>query len=174
MPATTVILLAMHGAPPNDFPPHKMAEMLGLHARLEHAERPQRDALEARYTPLEEQMRAWPRTPANDPFHAASQELAAHLAAAAGLPVLVGYNEFCAPSLDDALDQAAAGAERVVVVTPMLTRGGAHAAADIPAAIQRAQARHPEVDFRYAWPFAPAAVARFLVARVEPWLASEL
>lgn len=35
----TQLVLAMHGAPPNDFPPHKMADMLSLHARLEHAGR---------------------------------------------------------------------------------------------------------------------------------------
>jgi sirohydrochlorin cobaltochelatase len=83
------------------------------------------------------------------------------------LPVLVGFNEFCAPSLDDALEQAIAqGAEKVVVVTPMMTRGGEHAQRDIPAAIQRVQERHPRVPIVYAWPFASVDVASFLAARI--------
>ena len=165
---TTVIVLAMHGAPPNDFPSQDMMEMLGLHGRLEHAAEHERVALQKRYAPLEARMRAWPRTAQNDPFCTASQELAAHLARAAGRPVLVGFNEFCAPSLDEVFDQAVAGgAERVVVVTPMMTRGGEHAEADIPAALDRARARHPAVQFVYAWPFVPADVARFLADQVE-------
>ena len=84
MPTMTKVVLAMHGAPPNDFPPQEMAEMLGRHARLEHAAGPGREALEARYAPRGAKMCAGPHTAQNDPFHAASQELAAQLAAAAG------------------------------------------------------------------------------------------
>jgi sirohydrochlorin cobaltochelatase len=59
--------------------------------------------------------------------------LAAQLAQARGLEVLVGFNEFCAPSLDEAFAQAVAqGAQRVVVITPMMTRGGEHAEALCP------------------------------------------
>ena len=39
-------------------------------------------ALAQRYRDLEARMRAWPRTRANDPFHAASTDLAARLARA--------------------------------------------------------------------------------------------
>jgi len=166
----TLLVLAMHGSIPSDFPAHKMTELIGLQARLEHAERPQRPILEARYEPLEEEMRTWPRTPENDPFHAASQTLAAHLSVVAGLEVVVGFNEFCAPSLDEALDQAAVNADRVVVVTPMMTRGGQHAELDIPAAIERVQVQHADVHFVYAWPFDFEDVAGFLAAQVERFL----
>jgi sirohydrochlorin cobaltochelatase len=163
----TVIVLAMHGAPPNDFPPHEMAELFGLHARLEHAIGAEHAALEHRHAELDAKMRAWPRTLQNDPFYAASQELAAHLAQAAGCEVVLGFNEFCAPTLDDALDEAVArGAEKVVVVTPMMTRGGEHATVDIPAAIQSAQERHPGILMFYAWPFEVSDVARFLAEQI--------
>ena len=129
----TVVVLAMHGAPPNDFPKRELAEWFGLHGRMEHAGDTERAALEQRHAELEARMRTWPRTAENDPFHASSLELAEHLSQAAGLPVMVGFNEFCAPSLDDALEQAIAeGAERVVVATPMLTRGGEHAQRGFP------------------------------------------
>jgi len=161
-----VILLAMHGAPPRDFPEREMAELMGLHARLEHASGPERAALERRYNELDAKMRAWPRTPDNDPFHAGTQELAGHLRQVTGLEVIAGFNEFCAPSLDEALDQAAQDAESVVVVTPMMTRGGEHSEVDIPAAIERARERHPRLAIRYAWPFETGAVAQFLAAHI--------
>jgi len=162
----TVIVLAMHGAPPSDFPPHEMAELMGLHARLEHTSGPQREALERRHAELDARMRSWPRTAQNDPFWAGSQELADHLQRMTGQEVILGFNEFCAPGLDEALDQAAARAGSVTVVTPMMTRGGEHSEVDIPAAIERARQRHPRLAIRYAWPFDPGAVAQFLAAQI--------
>ena len=161
-----VIILAMHGAPPRDYPEREMAEFMGLHARLEHASGPERAGLERRYAELDARMRTWPRTPHNDPFHAGTRELAEHLSRVTGLEVIAGFNEFCAPSLDEALDQAAGRADSVVVVTPMMTRGGEHSEADIPAAIERAQERHPRLEIRYAWPFETGAVAQFLAAHI--------
>lgn len=165
----TMIVLAMHGAPPNDFPRQETAELFGLHFRLKYAaEGPERAALERRHAELDAKMRAWPRSSQNDPFYAASQELATHLSEVTGHQVVVGFSEFCAPGLDDALDEAVAwGAERIVVTTPMLTPGGEHAQTDIPAAIRRAQKRHPGVLVHYAWPFDVAEVARFLATRVS-------
>lgn len=162
--ADTVIVLAMHGMPPRDFPPREAAEFFSLHARP-----PQEvdAALIRRMAALDAKMRSWPRTPDNDPFHAGSYELAAQLGRAAGLPVIVGFNEFCAPSMDDAFGQAvASGATRVIVMTPMMTRGGEHSEVDIPQAVQRAQERHRGVSFHYVWPFDPAAVADFLAAQL--------
>jgi hypothetical protein len=40
----TVIVLAMHGAPPNDFPKPELMELFGLHTHLEHSNGPQRAA----------------------------------------------------------------------------------------------------------------------------------
>jgi sirohydrochlorin cobaltochelatase len=159
----TIIVLAMHGAPPNDFPRREMGEFFGLHARLAGAVGEERETLQRRHDELEARMRAWPRTRENDPFHTASYEIAGLLSQEAGLPVIVGFNEFCAPSLDEALDEAARQAvERVVVTTLMMTRGGSHAERDIPQTVDRSRARHPEIEFEYAWPFDQAKVARFL------------
>jgi sirohydrochlorin cobaltochelatase len=87
-----------------------------------------------------------------------------------GRKVILGFNEFCAPSLDEALDQAAGqGAAKIVVVTPMLTRGGEHAERDIPEAIERAKSRHPGEKFIYAWPFKAKKVAEFLNSQGSSW-----
>lgn len=167
---SVVIVLAMHGAPPRDFPRPELQEFMGLHGRLEHADGSAQEALQRRHDELEAKMRAWPRTPENDPFHAASMKLAEHLQTAIGFPVLVGFNEFCAPALGEALDAAASLAPHVVVVTPMMTRGGAHAEADIPREIAAARARHPEVRFTYAWPFPVQDIAGFLAGQILRYL----
>jgi sirohydrochlorin cobaltochelatase len=112
-------------------------------------------------------MRRWPRTANNDPYHAGSHAMADELRRATGLEVVVAFNEFCAPSVDEALDQAAGGgAEGVIVVTPMMTSGGEHSELDIPRAIERARGRHRDVRFTYAWPFASRDVAGFLAAHI--------
>ena len=158
---TSAIILAMHGAPPGDFPHSETAEMFGLHARLHGAQGPEREALGRRHDEIEERMREWPRTADNDPFWAASQELAEHMERESGLRVVAGFNEFCNPSIDDAIGLVVSGgANDVLVMTPMMTRGGEHSEVDIPDAIARAQKAHPGVDIRFAWPFDPEDVAR--------------
>lgn len=167
----TMIILAMHGAPPKDFPARELGEYFGLHARVETAPRSLDEAARARYAELDAKMRSWPRTPANDPFHASSLALAERLAEASGLETVTGFNEFCDPSLADAVRAAVAnGADRVVVVTPMMTGGGEHAELEIPAEIERLQAEFPGVTMRYAWPFDPGEVANFLAAQASRFL----
>jgi len=168
----TVIVLAMHGSPPSDFPQDELTELFGLHMRLEHrkANAEQRSRLELRYAELDKKVRDWPRTPQNDPFFAASMELADYLSRTSGNRVYAGFNEFCSPTLENAFDTAAAsGAEQVIVVTPMMTRGGEHSESDIPAAIDRARQKHPIVKFIYAWPFETAEIAGFLAGHIEKW-----
>ena len=162
-----VIVLAMHGVPPSDFPRPAMAELFGLHARLDHTAGPERAALEHCHAELDARVRAWPRTAENDPFYAGSQDLATHLRRATRHEVIVGFNEFCAPDLNGALNQAIArGADTVVVITPMMTPGGEHSEVDIPGAIRRAQEQHPAIPILYAWPFEASEVAQFLAAQI--------
>jgi len=166
---TRAIVVATHGSPPKDFPRRELGEFFGLHGRLEFGglDAKARAPLERRFNELDAMMRAWPRTAANDPFFTASQEMAADLGNLTGLATDVGFNEFCAPSVGEALDRAVSGgAEEVFVVTPMLTRGGEHAEMDIPAAIARAAERHPEVQFTFVWPFESRDVAAFLAQRL--------
>jgi sirohydrochlorin cobaltochelatase len=162
------IVLAMHGAPPRDFPADELNEFFGLHARAEVAAGRLPQTVAERYRTLEERIRRWPRSEANDPFWAGSMALAKALQHASGQPVEVGFNEFCAPDLREAFDAAvAAGARRVLVVTAMMTRGGDHAEGDIPSAIAAARQRHPGVAFDYAWPFPVEQVAEFLARQLD-------
>ena len=164
----TVIVLVMHGAPPRDFPRAELGEFFGLASRLKQTSGPERAAIEERYAELEAKMRAWPRTAENDPFHAASQEMADHLQKATGSRVIVAFGEFCAPRMDEAMDRAAAlSPSRIVAITPMMTRGGEHSEVEIPAQVQKAQGRHPNIQFLYVWPFELPDVATFLAAQIE-------
>jgi len=161
----------MHGAPPNDFPKGDLGEFFSLHNRLTQGCGQVSEAAQSRYNELEARVRMWPRTPQNDPYYAAAFDLAAHLRQATDLGVVVGFNEFCSPTLDEALDRAALeGSDKIVVVTPMMTRGGGHSEKDIPKALQRARERHPGVDFIYAWPFEVSDIARFLSAQIRIFL----
>lgn len=163
----TIIVLAMHGTLPRDLPRELAREFFALRGRLEQASATERAAVQQHYAELDGRLRHWPRTADNDPYHAASQAMAAQLSRATGRDVIAGFNEFCAPSVDDAMDQAAArGAQRVVVVTPMLTRGGEHAEKEIAALVEAARLRHPGVDWVYAWPYPVEAVAQFLADQV--------
>ncbi len=113
-------------------------------------------------------MRAWPRTVENDPFCAGSMDLAESLSQKLSYELILGFNEFCDPTMDEAFDQAVElGAEKVLVITPMMTPGGEHSEKDIPSAIARARQRHPEVEFRYAWPFDVGKTADFLASQIK-------
>jgi sirohydrochlorin cobaltochelatase len=165
----TSIVLVMHGVPPSDYPRRDIAEFMALHSRLEHGGFPphERAAAEARFAEMDARIRNWPRNAENDTFFVASHDLAEELAKATGCAVVLGFNEFCAPTVPAALDQAAEDAERVVVITPMLTPGGEHAEREIPEQVDEARGRHPGVEFVYAWPYQMADVAAFLTERIR-------
>ncbi len=170
----TIIVLAMHGSPPKDFPKNELIEYFGLHARLDLMSGPQREALETKFNELDFKLRSWVRTEENDPFFFASQNLAKSLQQETGNQVIVGFNEFCNPTLDDSLNDAISqGANKIIVVTPMMTPGGEHAEIEIPTAIKLAKDKNPEVEMYYAWPFEIAEVAKFLAIQIEKSVGNE-
>lgn len=169
-----IIVLAMHGMPPKDFPEKEKMEFLRLHSQ--HSKPGALTAEQiSRHDELDAKMRAWPRTPQNDSFHEASYRIADEMKKASQGEVLVAFNEFCSPTVAETLDKAAAlNQGEVVVVTPMLTRGGSHAELEIPEDIEKARQRNPKASFRYAWPFDSGFVARFLNEQVGSSMKSEV
>lgn len=168
-----ILVLAMHGSPPLDFPAGELSEFFGLHMSLESGAVPaeRRAAMEARHSALEEKVVRWPRDGMNDKFLTATIELAEALQRASGLEVIYGFNEFCAPTLAEALDGAAAsGARRAMVVTPMMTRGGGHSEHDIPESIELARGRHPGMEYIFAWPFPTDRVAVLLASQAASFV----
>lgn len=168
---STILILTMHGAPPKDFPRRELGEFFTLHMQMEN--NPQRldDSQRQRHAELNNRMRSWSRTAANDPFFASSEEMARRLEVETGLKTLVCFNEFCDPSLSDAVRTAVGkGAQRIVVITPMMTGGGDHSEIEIPAEIDQLRAEFPQVEMIYAWPFDPDAVTQLLAGQVRRFL----
>lgn len=166
----TILVLAMHGITPSDFPQNEKIELIRLDS-LVHSD-PDKVTIEqkTRFEVLDYKMRNWPRNKQNDPFQAASRELAAHLERESGNEVIVGFNEFCAPSVDQALDLAAEKKpERVIVLTPMMMPGGKHSEIEIPDSIKAAQKRHPSIQFGYLWPYQLEHLARFFAREIHAY-----
>lgn len=150
-PAHRVVVLVGHGAPPTDFPRDELARLKALEGRRRATGAPMTDEERA----LDARVRAWPRTDATDPYRAGFSLLHAALTRALEpVPVRVAYNEFCGPSLEDAVREAVAqGARRVDVVPSMVTPGGVHSEVEIPETLAALRRELPAVDLRYAWPF---------------------
>jgi sirohydrochlorin ferrochelatase len=167
----TVVVLAVHGMPPSDFPETDRAEFFRLRTALgarRSADAQERAQMEARLAELDRKMRGWPRNPQNDSFHEYSESLAKQLSEQTHLEVRTGYNEFCNPTLKDAIESAIAeGAGKVIIVTPMMTRGGSHAEREIPDEIKEIQAQHPGVQLVYGWPFDTASITSFLADQIR-------
>jgi len=142
----TIVVLAMHGLPPSDFPKNQFVEYTNLRTKFRHGDIPVDKAAAKRHADLEERIRYWPRTRLNDPFFTASQDIAEQLSVDTRCPVILGFAEFCAPALDEAFDEAVSkGAEQIVVVTPEMSHEGAYPDLDVNQAINRVKERHPAV-----------------------------
>ncbi len=160
------MLLVGHGAPPSDAPPGLARRVKGLESQRRAAGGGPPSAEEAA---LDAELRAWPRTPANDPYREGLLRLAERLRPLlGGAPLALAFNEFCAPTIAQAVAElAAAGAERIVVVPTMMTPGGVHSELEIPEELAALRERHPGLAIDYAWPFDLDAVARLLAERVD-------
>lgn len=154
------VVLVGHGGVPRDYPRDRLARLKALEGKRRARGAPP-DAEEAA---LEAELRDWPRTDATDPYRAGLQRLAARLQPRLGRAALrLAYNEFCAPTLEQAVAELVAGGARAIVVLPsMLTPGGVHSEQEIPETIAALRRMHPDLDLRYVWPFDLDAVAELL------------
>jgi sirohydrochlorin cobaltochelatase len=164
------VVLIGHGGSPSDIPRGVVAELKKL-----EGERQARKlaAMSPREAELDKQVREWPRTPETDPYKFGVEAIAEKLAPKLGGRRLVtAYNEFCAPSVEDAIERLVAeGFERIVLVSTMFTRGGIHAECEIPGIVLETRKKHPRVEVEYAWPFDADFIAAFLaeqLARAVP------
>lgn len=162
MPFLKFVILIGHGGVPADCP----AELAGEFKRLQSAAK---GMPSPRAAEIEARLRSWPRTEKNDPYKAGLEAVAATLADA--LPehrVLAAYNEFCSPTLEQAVEEAVKeNACQITVISTMYTRGGIHSEAEIPAELKELRRKHPKVDIRYVWPFDLKAVAGLLAREVR-------
>lgn len=144
------IVLVGHGGLPKDCP----REIIQQFKQMERDRKASGRPASARERELEQQIREWPRTPQNDPYKAGLESIAEKLRPLLpGIPLVLAYNEFCAPSVADAVAGLAEAGTRSITVAPtMLTPGGSHSEIEIPEILAGLRGRYPEVDLRYAWP----------------------
>lgn len=159
------MILVGHGAAPADCPRELVAELKALEGRRQ-AQGGFAAPMSPREAELDARIRSWPRTPANDPYQAGLEDIARQLRMFLGsAPVVAAFNEFCAPSVEEAAERLVkAGCSKVSVATVMLTRGGLHSELEIPAIVAKLKALHPKTEFAYAWPYDNVQVAE-LIAR---------
>lgn len=165
MKAKEAVLLIGHGSTATDTPRALVAEL----KRLEGERQARRDpVMGAREAELDKQVREWPRTPDNDAYKAGVEEIARALEPMLGGRKLVtAYNEFCAPSVEDALERLVReGYARVTLISTMYTRGGIHAECEIPGIVADARKKYPGVAIEYAWPYDAGFIASFLAEQL--------
>lgn len=165
------VVLVGHGAVAKDCPRELIVQLKALEARRRKTgmlPTAQELALEAR-------IRHWPRTPATDPYRVGLEALAEALRSLLpGVLLAVAYLEFCAPTLEEMVDDLiAAGATNVIVVPSMLTPGGVHSEVDIPAILGQLCSRYANVTLCYAWPFDVCLLSRLLAEHLSPFLAHD-
>lgn len=165
------VVLVGHGVPASDFPREKLGEFRRLTGQVMAAggEEKAPSELVARLQAVEREVRQWKRTPENDPYNATVQELAARIKQAGGYDLVeVAHNEACGLDVDEAIDAVIQkGATRVIVLTTMIIKGGAHAEHDIARKVERAKQAHPQVSISYVWPIETDQVVQFFVAQLN-------
>lgn len=159
------IVLVGHGGVPKDCPHDLVRRLKQLEAQRRATGRPA--SQEERE--LDRKIRRWPRTPETDPYKVGLESLAERLRPLLnGDRLAIAFNEFCAPTLEEAVeDLIRDGATDITVVSSMFTAGGSHAEVEIPDTVEKLKRAHPTVAIRYAWPFDTALVANMLAAHLK-------
>ncbi len=160
------VVLIGHGGTASDIPRPMIAEL----KRLEGERQARRETeMSPREAELDKKVREWPRTPETDPYKFGVEEIAKALEPKLGGRRLVSaYNEFCAPSVEDAIEGLVKeGFTKISLVSTMFTRGGIHAECEIPGIVLASRKKHPGVVIEYAWPFDAGFIADFLAAQLS-------
>ena len=159
------VVLVGHGGIAKDCP----AELVSKLKRLEAQRRAAGTIPSAEEQDLDATIRRWPRTAATDPYRAGLEAVGAALRPLLnGALFALAYNEFCAPSVAESIeDLISQGATHITVVTTMFTPGGAHSEVEIPETLARLRLKHPELELQYAWPFDVHVIAKTLSQQVK-------
>lgn len=159
------VVLVGHGGIPKDCPQELVTKLKRVEAQRRAAKMPPSpEELE-----LDSKIRQWPRTPETDPYQSGLEAVAAQLRANLGEVLFaVAYNEFCAPTLKESVEELIKkGATHITVATTMFTPGGSHSEVEIPEILEQLRKQYPDVVLRYAWPFDLSLVANTLAGQVK-------
>jgi sirohydrochlorin cobaltochelatase len=159
------VVLVGHGGIPKDCPQELVTKLKRLEAQRRAAKlQPSPEEIE-----LDRTIRRWPRTTATDPYRDGLEAVAAQLQSQLeGVLFGIAFNEFCAPTLEEAIEELIQrGATQITVTTTMFTPGGSHSEIEIPEIIDHLRPRHPGVELRYAWPFDLKQIAGTLAEQIR-------
>lgn len=162
-------VLVGHGGVPKDCPHELVRRLKQLEAQRRAAGKP----MSQEERELDQKIRRWPRTQQNDPYKGGLEALADRLRPLLnGDRLAVAYNEFCAPTLEEAVEELIKeGATDITVVSSMFTAGGSHAEIEIPETVEHLKRAHPNVTIRYAWPFDKSLVAGMIASHLKQFRA---
>ena len=160
------VILVGHGAPASDTPKNLVSELKSLEAQRKAKGI---SSMSDREAELDAQIRSWPRTPETDPYKSGLEKLAAKLQPKLiGIPLIVAYNEFCCPSVEESVAQLVTKRfNHITLVTTMFTPGGSHSEKEIPEIIAQMHQLYPDVFLEYAWPFELEHIADFLAGHLK-------
>src|SRR3972149_6513371 len=159
------VILVGHGGIPKGCPQELVTKLKRLEAQRRAAKLPPSpEEIE-----LDTKTRQWPRTLETDPYQSGLEAVATQLRADLGdVLFAVAYNEFCAPTLAESVEELIKkGATEITVITTMFTPGGSHSEVEIPEILERLRPLHPNVVLRYAWPFDLSLVANTLAEQIR-------
>ncbi len=159
------VILVGHGGIPKGCPQDLVTKL----KRLEGQRRAAKQPASPEEMELDTKIRQWPRTPETDPYQSGLEAVAAQLRAKLGdVLFAVAYNEFCAPTLEESVEQLVKqGATHITVTTTMFTPGGSHSEVEIPEILDHLRQQYPGVELSYAWPFDLNLVANTLAEQVR-------
>lgn len=162
---TKAVILVGHGGIPTDYPPDLVTKL----KRLEAQRRATNSSMTQEELELDTKIRTWPRTPKTDPYQAGLEKLASHMKTVLnGSLFALAYNEFCGPTLPQAVENLIAqGATHITVVSTMFTPGGSHSEREIPEELAELRIKHPTVTLTYAWPFDLSRVSKMLMEHIQ-------
>ncbi|QDU32094.1 Sirohydrochlorin cobaltochelatase [Poriferisphaera corsica] len=164
------VVLVGHGVPPSDFPRNELrAAIKALNEMTghDHGDGGEDHEHDAEGEVLAKKLLNWPMTRENNAYYFGVKDIADVLRSRSGLPVFIGFNEFCGPTTGDAIDTAVKqGYTHVIVTTVMMTPGGGHSERDILNSMKRVEENYPHVKLTYAWPFPVERVAGVLHEQV--------
>jgi len=162
---TDAIILVGHGAPASDTPNDLITELKRL-----QVQRHQQEMLKImpREAALDKLIRERARTLETDPYKFGLERLAKKLTQKLGKQrLIVAYNEFCSPSVEEAINRLVAdGAKHIVLMPTMFTPGGAHSEIEIPEIIEKMCEQHCGITLEYAWPVDLDHLANFIVGHL--------
>ena len=161
---TKGIILVGHGGIPKGYPADKVSKLKRLEAQRRAAGQP----MSAEELELDTNIRTWPRTPETDPYQAGLEALGSEMKPMVnGALFSLAYNEFCGPTLEQAVDDLISqGAQSITVVSTMFTPGGSHSEYEIPEEMEELRQKHPGITLNYAWPYNLTQVSTMLVQHI--------